>query len=111
MHTAQHLPKRKIERAQTRLSGRRFIAAAIVVTRVMQVMRVTFVLRFMRAGITTTRMPCSVYERVLLRYEQQYYTEIMVEPARHVYPCLARTNHSRNYLPTVPTVNTASVSR
>ena len=107
MHTAQHLPKRKIERAQTRLSGRRFIAAVIVT----RVMRVTFVLRFMRAGITTTRMPCSVYERALLRYEQQYYTEIMVEPARHVYPCLARTNHSRNYLPTVPTVNTASVSR
>lgn len=111
MHTAQHLPKRKIERAPTRLSSRRFIAAAIVVTRVTQVMRVTFVLRFMRAGITTTRMPCSVYERVLLRYEQQYYTEIMEEPARHVYPCLARTNHSRNYLPAVPTVNTASVSR
>lgn len=111
MHTAQHLPKRKIERAPTRLSGRRFIAAVIVVTRVMQVMRVTFVLRFMRAGITTTRMPCSVHERVLLRYEQQYYTEIMEEPARHVYPCLAQTNHSRNYLPTVPTVNTASVSR
>ena len=110
MHTAQHLPKRKIERAQTRLSSRRFIAA-VIVTRAMLVMRVTFVLRFMHAGITTTRMPCSVHERALLRYEQQYYTEIMEEPARHVYPCLARTNHSRNYLPTVPTVNTASVSR
>jgi hypothetical protein len=108
LYATQHLPESKIECAQTTLAavaGRRFLIAVVPVV----IMRMACACMRVAA-----RMPCGVYERALLRNEQQDYAKIMEKPTRH---CLsvARVQFGKitaglaeDYL---ATVTTASVSR
>ncbi len=78
MHAAQHLPERKIEGAQTCLTGRRLVFVLIIV-------RVPFVVKAVRVVCmcVTAGMPRGMHERTLLRNQQQEYAKVMEKPARH----------------------------